>query len=130
MKQFNILTLSIEFYHLAQKLQMPKHLRDQLDRASSSISLNLAEGNAKFSYKDKSRIYQIAYGSLRECQTIFALANITDEIILAKSKHLGSSLYRLIEATHERTKNENSNIRYLNSSIPNKNSGIPAPLTT
>lgn len=104
MKTFRTLDLAVEFYRLAQSVKTPSHLRDQLDRAASSISLNLAEGNAKFSYKDKARIYQIAYGSLRECQTIFQLANIHHDELHAVSKHLGSSLYRLIKATMERSK--------------------------
>jgi four helix bundle protein len=104
MKKFRTLDLSIEFYQLTQKIKVPSHLRDQLDRAASSITLNLAEGNAKFSYKDKSRIYQIAYGSLRECQAVFLLTNTTDEKLQAVSKHLGSSLYRLIESTMEKSK--------------------------
>ncbi len=41
--------------------------KDQLDRASTSVPLNLAEGNAKFSVKDKARYLQTAYGSALEC---------------------------------------------------------------
>lgn len=101
-KPFRTLDLAVQFYKFAQKVQIPRHLRDQLDRASSSISLNLAEGNAKFSFKDKARIYQIAYGSFRECQAIFQLVDMKDENLLELTKHLGSSLYRLIEATQIR----------------------------
>ncbi len=41
--------------------------RDQLDRASTSVPLNLAEGNAKFSIADRGRFLQIAHGSAVEC---------------------------------------------------------------
>ncbi len=101
-KSFRTLDLAVEFYKLGQQLKLPKHLRDQFDRASASISLNLSEGNAKFSYKDKARIYQIAYGSFRESQTLLVLADVREERILEKAKHLGSSLYRLIQATQTR----------------------------
>ncbi|MCC6137264.1 MAG: four helix bundle protein [Bdellovibrionaceae bacterium] len=107
MKSFRTLELAVQFYKLSQNVKTPKHLRDQLDRASSSVSLNLAEGNAKFSYKDKARIYQIAYGSFRECQAIFELVDVEDEELLATSKHLGASLYRLIEGTMARINSEN-----------------------
>jgi four helix bundle protein len=41
--------------------------KDQLDRASTSIPLNIAEGNGKFSAKDRSRFFEVARGSALEC---------------------------------------------------------------
>ncbi len=40
---------------------------DQLDRASTSIPLNIAEGTGKYSNNDKCRFYDIARGSALEC---------------------------------------------------------------
>src|SRR5919198_1548164 len=34
--------------------------KDQLDRASTSILLNIAEGNGKFSSKDRARFFEVA----------------------------------------------------------------------
>ena len=42
-------------------------VKDQLDRASTSIPLNIAEGNGKFSDTDRSRYLEIARGSALEC---------------------------------------------------------------
>lgn len=42
-------------------------VRDQLDRASTSIALNIAEGNGKFSAKDRCRFFDTAHGSALEC---------------------------------------------------------------
>ncbi|HUE71060.1 MAG TPA: four helix bundle protein [Pirellulaceae bacterium] len=42
-------------------------VKDQLDRASTSIPLNLAEGNGKFSPKDRCRFFDTAHGSALEC---------------------------------------------------------------
>ncbi len=98
MTTFRTLDLAVEFYRTTQKVKVPAHLRDQLDRAASSVPLNLSEGNAKFSFKDKARIYQIAYGSFRECQTILRISGISDNDVDAMTKHLGSSLYRLIDS--------------------------------
>jgi four helix bundle protein len=42
-------------------------IKDQLDRASTSISLNIAEGNGKYTPKDRCRFFDIAHGSALEC---------------------------------------------------------------
>ena len=41
--------------------------KDQLDRASTSLPLNIAEGNGKFSTVDRARFLEIARGSALEC---------------------------------------------------------------
>lgn len=48
--------------------EVPKHknIIDQIDRASISISLNIAEGNGKRSKKDHNRYIEIALGSTLE----------------------------------------------------------------
>ncbi len=48
---------------------IPKSLAviNQLDRASTSISLNIAEGNGKSTPKDRCRFFDIARGSALEC---------------------------------------------------------------
>ena len=45
-------------------------LREQLERASSSIVLNIAEGAGRHSSPDKQRFYEIAKGSATECAAI------------------------------------------------------------
>src|SRR6266446_10000755 len=42
-------------------------VKDQLDRASASIALNVAEGNGKYALKDRCRFFDIANGSALEC---------------------------------------------------------------
>ncbi len=42
-------------------------LKDQLDRASTSITLNTAEGNGKYNPKDRCHYFDIAHGSSLEC---------------------------------------------------------------
>ena len=49
--------------------EVPKSLAvsDQLDRASTSIPLNIAEGNGKFTGADRCRFFDNARGSALEC---------------------------------------------------------------
>lgn len=64
-------------------------------RASSSIALNLSEGNAKPSVKEKRRYYLTAYASLKECETILRLAKIQDDELVKRADFLGACLYVL-----------------------------------
>jgi four helix bundle protein len=52
---------------LLQKLPKSIAVHDQLDRASTSIVLNLAEGNGKFTSPHRCRFFDIARGSALEC---------------------------------------------------------------
>jgi four helix bundle protein len=60
-------------------------VKDQLDRASTSIPLNIAEGNGKYNLKDRCRFFDIAHGSALECaaglDTLVAKAKVTAEQI-------------------------------------------------
>ena len=77
MQNFRTLTLAVNFHHtIAETIagtKLPKHMADQLDRAFSSIALNLAEGRGKLTNKDKRKFFSIALGSVRECQAIMML---------------------------------------------------------
>ena len=65
--------IALEFQAIAAQL-VPKRgcaeLRDQLDRASISIVLNIAEGCGRRSPADKARFYSMARGSATECAAI------------------------------------------------------------
>ncbi len=98
LKNFKTFNLSVEFYRMTENLKLPRHLKDQFNRSSSSVSLNLAEGYGKSTYKDQRKYFHIALGSLRESQAVLVLARVNDDKILAKLDHLGASLYKLIHA--------------------------------
>ena len=52
---------------LLERLPGKVSAKDQLDRASTSAVLNLAEGNGKRSHPDRCRYFDIARGSAVEC---------------------------------------------------------------
>jgi hypothetical protein len=53
-----------------ESLPKSRDARDHLDRASTSVVLNIAEGNGKYSLKDRARSFDIANGSALECAAV------------------------------------------------------------
>ena len=65
--------------------------KDQLDRASTSIPLNIAEGNGKFSAKDRARFFEMARGSALECAACLDVLFVRklagqEQVVLSKEK--------------------------------------------
>src|SRR4051812_20927837 len=63
--------------------------KDQLDRCSTSVPLNIAEGNGKFSPGDRSRFFEIARGSAVECAAcldVLVVRNLATEDEVAPRK--------------------------------------------
>ena len=50
------------------------YLADQLNRASLSVSLNIAEGNGRWTQADRRNFFGIARGSVHECVPLIELA--------------------------------------------------------
>lgn len=83
-----------------------KHsVRNQLDRASTSIPLNIAEGNGKYTSADRCRYFDVARGSALEaaaCLDVLVAKKLaeTDDIEFGKQllKEIVSMLVGLIRA--------------------------------
>jgi four helix bundle protein len=74
-ERLEVYQASIRFVALANEVvqQLPRgrgYLGDQLQRASTSIALNIAEGAGEHSGPDKARFYQMARRSATECAAI------------------------------------------------------------
>ena len=96
LKQFRTYQLALEFYRRCQEFKAPGFLKNQLVRAAGSVALNLSEGTAKPTVKERQRIYGIALASLRECQAALELNGTNVPAVLDLADHLGASIYRLI----------------------------------
>ena len=99
MQQFRTLDLAVAFVRAARSVALPTHLRDQFARASSSVALNLAEGSAKSSPRDRARFYEIALGSLRESQMILRLVVDDCAPIARQADVLAAHVFKLVRGT-------------------------------
>ncbi len=76
MAGFIALELAATLYKECEELKLRHPIKDQLLRASSSIALNLSEGNDRRTTKDQVRFFNMAFTSLKEVQSIMMLEDI------------------------------------------------------
>src|SRR5438105_14988251 len=79
--------------------------KDQLDRASTSIPLNIAEGNGKFSAKDRARFLEMARGSALECAAfldVLLVRKLDSEQQVAGQKVKLASIVQLLIVMHRK----------------------------
>ena len=85
-EKLTVYQAAIRFVAWSQDLivELPRvSARDQFERASTSIPLNIAEGSAKRSPRDRGRFWQIALGSTVEC------AACMDDLVAREIKTYG-----------------------------------------
>jgi len=74
--------------------------KDQLDRASTNIPLNIAEGNGKFSAKDRARFFEVARGSAFECAACLDVLLVrklaTEEHVIPAKEQLARIVQMLV----------------------------------
>ena len=91
--KFRTCDLAVELYEKCDKIKAKAYIRDQMMRAALSVVLNITEGAAKSTEKERCRFYNIAYASIKEVQILLKLQKREQEFKLAD--HLGGCLYRL-----------------------------------
>ncbi len=96
LSNFRSYQMASQLYKDCTTLKLPTHVRDQLLRASLSVPLNLAEGSAKLTSKERRRFYNIAFASLREVQALFDLCALKEQA--KQADHLAAMVYRLVKA--------------------------------
>jgi four helix bundle protein len=101
-ERLDVYRIAAEFQRLASDLarRSPHPFRDQLERASLSIVLNIAEGYGRSSPADKARLYVIACGSARESQALLEILtrrSIGPEARCAAALALVARVIRMLE---------------------------------
>jgi four helix bundle protein len=74
---------------ILERANKSSSLREQLDRARTSILLNIAEGNGRFTAADRCHFFDMARGSSLECAAcldLLAVKSVIDPKELAHGK--------------------------------------------
>jgi len=83
------------------------YLADQLNRASLSISLNIAEGNGRWTAVDRRNFFGIARGSVHECVPLLELCRrkrLLDEPVCLDLKQELEVIAKMISGLVARTR--------------------------
>ncbi len=84
---------------IIESLTKKTSTRDHLERAGDSIALNIAEGNGKFSRKDRARFFQIAHGSALEsaaCLDLLVARRCCAAAAIIKGKAILEEIVRML----------------------------------
>ena len=95
-EKLDVYDAAIQFVTVADDLveHLPRgraYLADQLQRAATSIPLNIAEGAGEFSRAEKARFYRMAKRSATECAAILDVCrrlNLGDKALLDSGREL------------------------------------------
>ena len=109
-ERLDVYQAAIDFVSVADNVVegLPRgraYLADQLQRAGTSIALNVAEGAGEFSTADKARFYRIAKRSATECAAILDVCQrlrLVDQELYSKGREL---LLRLVSMLVRLAKN-------------------------
>jgi four helix bundle protein len=97
-EKLNVYQVSLAFNgwvgELLTSIEAKAAAKDQLDRTATSIALNIAEGNGKFSRKDRARFFDIARGSAVESA---ASLDVLVSRNLTTASHVASAKEQLVQ---------------------------------
>ena len=116
-EKLNVYQASLKFVTWATELttgiQAKAAVKDQLDRASTSVPLNIAEGNGKFAIRDRCRYLDFARGSALECAAcldVLVAKRLTDVMTIASGKE---QLFEIVSMLMGLIKSLTTRIEYL-----------------
>jgi four helix bundle protein len=94
--------------HILETIKTRTAAKDQIERASTSIALNLAEGNGKYSKKDRCRFWEIALGYAVECAACLDVLFAKKLITTAEVDEGKKQLYDIVNMLNGLIKREKS----------------------
>ena len=97
-RRLDVYRVALEFQALVPQLLPGRGyaaLRDQLDRASASIVLNIAEGAGRFARAEKASFYLIARGSVTESAAVVDILFTRGLISVPTHRHAHGLLARV-----------------------------------
>lgn len=98
---------ALDIYELTEKFPKSEqyNITQQLRRASTSISTNIAEGCGKATIRDVNAYFRVAVGSIKECMSLLMLSKELKYLnekefdeIFDKANHIGAMLTNLIKS--------------------------------
>jgi four helix bundle protein len=97
-ERLDVFHVSVAFHALVPDLTRlaGRNLRDQLERASASITLNLCEGNARRAPRDRAQFFAISRGSAAECAAIVHLLHSRGLVEVEVARRARALLMRTI----------------------------------
>jgi len=97
--RLDVYRVSLEFQRFAATItrRVRGELRSQLDRASLSVTLNIAEGAGRLSRPDRRRFYSMARGSALECAALLDVVASRGLLSLADLRRGRNRLVRIVQ---------------------------------
>jgi four helix bundle protein len=109
---------------ILQRFKYKISVIEHLDEASTSISLNIAEGTGKFTPKDKCKYFDVSRGSALECSSFLDIFNIKKKISEDEYNSGKKLLYEIVSMLIGLIKSNSSRVYENNSDYNSSNENI------
>ena len=96
--RLDVYRAAVQFCAVVSRLRVtPASLRDQIDRASASVVLTLAEGVGRVSGPDRAHFFAMARGSALECAAVLDLLHARGAVAESVYRDARTLLVRIVQ---------------------------------
>ena len=96
-ERLDVYRIAREHLALVARTAIPLRLRDNLDRATDSILLNIAEGMGKpRGSRDRAKFFRIALGSAKECACAWDVLSVRRRVDDSPARQARELLLRVV----------------------------------